>query len=353
MEDKEKPRYKWDNKNLSVKCRPPNNGKEITDNNPYIDIDIEQLDHYSEIKPLDQVPDIMKKNRRGLVKLEIYKMINVTGSPFNYLPLVVLSIAKMRIQLKTSYPRIAKDKEKNLVLLKEQIREFAKSRGYICGFTKIDRRYISEANDDLIPYDTVIVLGMEMDKDLTMEIPYPGKNSKKLFDFEIYEKSGQEVFKVANFIRTKGYKCFARVPADGAIKYPPHAVNAGLGNYGTNGLVITKEFGSRVRWTMICMDADIEPDQPRNLHIEEFCSRCRLCQKSCLGQAIPKEASYWRGAMKRRVNDKKCWPQFVKYDGCGVCLKVCPFNNQGYDACIKSLQPYYQYDVNQQKVIKQ
>ena len=27
----------------------------------------------------------------------------------------------------------------------------------------------------------------------------------------------------------------------------------------------------------------------------------------------------------------KCFPYFMKYHGCSICIKVCPFNQQGYD----------------------
>lgn len=337
--------YKWNPKEMSVIARPENVGKEITDNNPYIQLDVDQFDYYSEIKPLDVVPDILSKNPLRTLKLERDKIKTVTGKSSSYLPNMIESFLRAKIELQMrEHQKISKHKEDDLSILKEQIRKFAKSKGYICGFTKVDRRYISGAKDNAFPYDTAIVLGMEMEKKLVMEIPNPGSTSKKLFDFEAYEKSGQEVFNIVKFIRSKGYKCIACVPHDGMIKYPPHAVNAGLGNYGTQGLVITKEFGSRVRWTMISIDADIEPDAPKNLYVEEFCSRCRLCQKSCPGNAIPKEASYWRGAMKRRINDKRCWPYFKKNNGCGICIKVCPFNNLGYEKCMKSLPIYFKYD---------
>lgn len=342
--------YKWNIKNMSVELRPTNLGKEITDTNPYVELDVEQFDYYSEVKPLDAVPDILSKNLVGGLILEIRKVKAVTGNPLLYLPSMAKSFVKAKVQLiKKEHQKVAKVKQEDLGLLKEEIKDFAKSRGYICGFTKVDRRYISGAKDQAFPYDTAIVLGMEMEKDLVMEIPNPGSSSNRLFDLEIYEKSGKEVFKVVDFIRAKGYKCTPCVPHNGVIKYPPHAVNAGLGNYGTQGLVITKEFGSRVRWTMISIDADIESDAPINLHVEAFCARCRLCQKSCPGNAIPKEASYWRGAMKRRINDKKCWPNFEKNNGCGICIKVCPFNNLGYEKCMHSLPTYYNYDLNESK----
>jgi len=34
----------------------------------------------------------------------------------------------------------------------------------------------------------------------------------------------------------------------------------------------------------------------------------------------------------------KCWPYFEKYDGCGICLKVCPINKFGYEQCMDAFK---------------
>jgi len=54
------------------------------------------------------------------------------------------------------------------------------------------------------------------------------------------------------------------------------------------------------------------------------------------GNAISEERLWWRGVFKRKNNDTKCYPYFVKYEGCGICLKVCPINRFGYKECMKA-----------------
>ena len=317
----------------TIELRRPNPGKEITDNLPTLRIDPEALDTYSEIDPLEEVVGVMRRKLTFGARIEIPKWgkrRKLTEYGWNG---VILSLVKMDLAQFFFKRFVSRKRENDLAQLKKDITTYAAGLGYICGFTRIDRRFIARGMDDKFPYDTAIVLGMEMDKDLLDEAPSPGG---KLFDFEIYVESGKRVFDVARFIRSRGYRCYARVPFDGCVKYPPHAINAGLGELGAMGVVITKEYGPRVRWTMISIDADIEIDRPVDLDMAAYCDDCKLCIKACPGDAISEERIWWRGVLKRKNNDTKCFSYFVKYEGCGICLKVCPINRFGYEECMKA-----------------
>ncbi len=315
--------------------RRENKGKAITDALPGIQVDPAALDMYAETDPLRElIPPLGNKIAAAIV-LELPKWIR-RGQMLRY----GWGTAKGILQAEFTQwfaNRFQAAREKcDPVSLKDDIRQYAEEQGFgLCGFTYADRRFISDARDSLFPYDTAIVLGMEMDRELLREAPRPGK---KLFDFEIYVKAGLQVHKIAKFIRSKGYRCLVRIPLEGWIKFPPHAINAGLGELGANGVVITEKFGPRQRWCMISVDVDIPPDEPRNLGVAEYCDACRRCIRACPGRAIPEEPFWWRGVWKRKINDTLCWPWFVKYDGCGICLKVCPFNRFGYKACMEAFQ---------------
>jgi Pyruvate/2-oxoacid:ferredoxin oxidoreductase delta subunit len=316
-----------------VELRRPNPGKEITDNLPTVQIDPEALDMYSETHPLEELIEVMRNKWMLVTKMEIPKW-SKRGKTREYGGGLVRGILKMNLRQSAHNKKyVSKVREEDLSQLKKDIIAYAADVGYICGFTKIDRRFIAKGDDRRFPYDTAVVLGMEMDKELLDEVPAPGD---KLFDFEIYMESGKRVFDVANFIRSKGYRCYARVPFDGCVKYPPHAINAGLGELGAMGVVITKEYGPRVRWTMISLKADIEIDKPVDLNMAAYCDDCLLCVKACPGKAISENRIWWRGVLKRKNQDTKCWPYFVEYDGCGICLKVCPIHRYGYDECMEA-----------------
>jgi len=317
----------------AIELRRENPGKKITDNLPALEIDPAALDAHTEADLLPELPGAMVNKLMLVARLELPKW-GRRGKLIEYGWGAGKSLLRMDLWQPLFEREVAPQKEPDLARLKQEIKAFAKSAGYgLCGFTQIDRRFIAEGRDDKFPYDGVVVLGMEMDYGLLEEAPHPGQ---RLFDFEIYVKSGERVFDVARFIRSRGYRCFARVPFDGWVKYPPHAIMAGLGELGAQGVVITKEYGPRQRWTMISIDADLEPDPPVDLGMAKYCDDCLRCVKACPGDAISHERIWWRGVKKRKNNDARCYPYFRKYEGCGICLKVCPVNRHGYDACMEA-----------------
>jgi epoxyqueuosine reductase len=71
----------------------------------------------------------------------------------------------------------------------------------------------------------------------------------------------------------------------GPFSHRHAATRAGLGEFGYNNLVLTREFGARQRFNSIITDADLIPDP---LITEPICLRdkCKLCLKACIMQCI-------------------------------------------------------------------
>jgi len=67
----------------------------------------------------------------------------------------------------------------------------------------------------------------------------------------------------------------------GPFSHRHAATRAGLGEFGYNNLVLTREFGPRQRFNSIVTDAELVPDR---LVTEPICLRdeCRLCLKACI-----------------------------------------------------------------------
>ncbi|MFH0914722.1 MAG: reductive dehalogenase [Chloroflexota bacterium] len=115
----------------------------------------------------------------------------------------------------------------------------------------------------------------------------------------------------------------------------PLAVDAGLGESSRCGIVITEEFGPRVRIAKVFTDLPLEVDSPVDLGVQHFCEHCARCAEACPGKAIsPGERTDQPWDECNSVNVRK-WPIKTMnclrwWDkngvGCGVCIRVCPFN---------------------------
>lgn len=338
---------RWDHVDtLLTKFSPKNQGKIITDNNPLFNImSVEEMDVAAENEPHYDKSGV-QADLGAYIKWVMPNNERATGNIFKYLPEITRDQMRMKADLINPEP-VASVREEDMVKLKKDIFEKARDLGFgVVGVTKVDRRYIGDGKDEVAPFDNIVILGMEMIKEEIEEYPNPGKFSKEQPIQKIYAISGEKVHELADFVRSKGWKAHPRVSLDGAIKFPPHAVNAGIANFATSGISVTKEYGTRLRWCALVVEAELPLDQPKDFNVEEFCSRCRMCQKSCPTQAIPKEALRHRGAMRRRVSDLKCFSSMIGVrNGCAHCIKVCPYHKFGYDKAMESLPDYYNYNL--------
>jgi len=340
--------HRWDNDVSKIyKLSPPNAGKAITDNNPYVNLlDIEEFDIASEVYPYFEVPQTWDKEL--YVKFFSKMHEEVTGRADTFLAQIMRDKQRMKEEAQGKrVPPVAEEKEEDLAKLKEEVRAYAKSLGFAAmGVTKLDRRYIADNADDELPYDTLIVFAHEMPLEDFRKIPI----DNPLSAFTSYRDGGEAVHKVADFIRSKGHKCLVRVSSDGAIKYAPHAVNAGMGNYSTFGICIFPELGTRTKLTGIITEAEIPLDLPRDWNIEAFCSRCRSCQKVCPAGAIPKDERRFRGALKRQTYHQRCFEYMATAYECNRCCRICPFSVLGYEQAMGALPRYHMYNLYRDEV---
>ena len=148
---------------------------------------------------------------------------------------------------------------------------------------RVDVRDMSQADLGL-PEDLshVIVLGHEMDKDLVRT--YPSALGGAATGWE-YSHEAAIVMQLAAYIRNLGYQAVASMNDTGLVI--PMAVQAGLGEYARNQLVITPEFGPRFRFSKIFTDMPLDIDQPKRPGVAKFCDICTKCADACPVKALP------------------------------------------------------------------
>ena len=215
----------------------------------------------------------------------------------------------------------------------DEIRTKARELGFgEIGFTRYDRRYTFKVKKGWVKFEHAVCLAYEQDYRQTQTIP---SMEAEYAHYGAYEEENTQGILLAEYIREKGYRAQIHSPNDNSAPYIPMFVEAGLGQLGANGQLLSPHFGSRSRLMIITTDAPVDYDSPVDYGIHKFCDICQVCVNRCPGRALVKEKVWWRGAEKNKLMYERCRPVMAKYEGCGVCMKVCPIQRYGMETVMK------------------
>lgn len=222
------------------------------------------------------------------------------------------------------------------------LRRAAKSIGAsLLGICEYDERWIyrtrySEQTQKDKPVDipddlpNVIVIGEPMDFGLTETVPSALSGSATGMG---YTYDTVVLLTITQYIRNLGYRAVASMN-DSALAIPL-AVQAGLGEVGRHSLLITREYGPRLRLGKIFTDMPLVIDEPIRFGVKEFCDICQRCSAACPPRAIPHRApsrkahsvSNLKGVLKWTTIAEKCFSFWVGQNSdCSICIRVCPYN---------------------------
>jgi ferredoxin len=172
-----------------------------------------------------------------------------------------------------------------------------------------------------------IAITVEMEKDLIDPAP---KGPVTLETSHKYLESGEVAVQLALFLRKLGYKSRAHIDGNYRVICPLVAKDAGLGNIGRMGLLMTPKQGPRVRIAVVTTDAPLElnttmPDQS----MAAFCRICKKCAENCPSRAIPFDDEQIIDSVKRwQINQEKCFTYWCQAGtDCGKCIAVCPYSH--------------------------
>ncbi len=144
-----------------------------------------------------------------------------------------------------------------------------------------------------------------------------------------YAVAAQIAVELAEFIRGQGYRARAHIDGDYRVIAPLVARDAGLGELGRMGLLMTPTLGPRVRLGVVTTDLPLSTD-PRSddRSVLDFCQVCKKCAECCPVRAIPYgDREEIDGALRWRIKDEICFRYWnVIGTDCARCMAVCPYS---------------------------
>jgi reductive dehalogenase len=143
-----------------------------------------------------------------------------------------------------------------------------------------------------------------------------------------YLRAGKMAIELAEYIRSCGYPARAHIDANYQVVCPLVARDAGLGEIGRMGLLMTPVLGPRVRIAVVTTDMPLVPSSPRADPVPiDFCRKCEKCADVCPVQSVPfgneKDID---GVERWQINAESCYTYWCQAGtDCGRCVTVCPF----------------------------
>jgi len=176
----------------------------------------------------------------------------------------------------------------------------------------------------------VIVMGLHMDENVINYSPSPTGCAETRIT---YSRMALAVSILAEYIRGIGYNAIPSMNGFGLSI--PMAIDAGFGEQGRNGKLITPEFGPSVRLCKVITDLPLVRDNPIRFGAIEFCEVCEKCADECPSNSIPRGPRTWSGpnfsnnpgVFTWHLDNESC----RKYWGvgtatnCTACIRACPF----------------------------
>jgi epoxyqueuosine reductase len=232
--------------------------------------------------------------------------------------------------------------------MSEQVKAMARLYGAdLVGITEINplwvySHYFDRATGKYgsleLPLKYAVVMGIEMDFSSIRKSPGFAASAAVA---KVYSNMAEVSSKLAKYIRGLGWE--ALPSGNDTTQSIPLAIDAGLGELGRLGLLLTPEYGARQRICKVYTDLPLAVDKPIDFGMQRFCETCQFCAHACPVQAIPRgQRSYELtsisnrpGILRWHVDTAKCFQFWVMNGGsleglsdCANCIAACPWSQQ-------------------------
>jgi ferredoxin len=145
-----------------------------------------------------------------------------------------------------------------------------------------------------------------------------------------YVESAKIALQLATLIRSLGYPARAHIDGNYRIIAPLVARDAGLGEIGRMGILMTPRLGPRVRLGVVTTNLPLITDRPGDdRSVLDFCTICKKCAENCPTHSIPfGDREPIDGGQRWAIDPDSCF-RFWNAIGtdCGRCMTVCPYSH--------------------------
>jgi epoxyqueuosine reductase QueG len=242
-----------------------------------------------------------------------------------------------------------------------EVRKLAREVGTdligICSASRLQKAPKGHKPTDILPTArSVIVIAIRMLDSAVETLPSPIYQCASYVTLN--DELNRAAFLIAKFLEDRGYSAVP-IPATrdyaidltGTFSHRHAAVAAGLGEIGLSGLLITPQYGPRVRLTSIITDAELECDVPFQ---DKLCTKCLRCVQECPVGALSEDGSMDKlkclthphvliGDSQEKIQQiiqklKKIPRDLFVAEAlvgqriiaplCGMCVKVCPIGKK-------------------------
>ena len=133
---------------------------------------------------------------------------------------------------------------------------------------------------------------------------------------------------ISYYIKSLGYEARNHMDGNYLMVMPLAAKAAGLGDLGRHALLVTPEYGSRIRLGAVTTDMPLLKNGPSPLKILDFCEACGRCAQLCPSKAISQESiGKIDGVERWQTKQELCFKKWMEFGtDCGICMASCPFS---------------------------
>jgi len=193
-------------------------------------------------------------------------------------------------------------------------------------YSKIGRSPGPWGESIVLEHSHAVAIAVEMSAEMISQAPDSAATTETAFE---YFEVGKIAMILTRYINLLGYQARAHVDGNYRVMCVPIAADAGLGELGRIGLLLTPRFGPRIRLAIVTTDLPLQPDPPICFGVQHFCEICKKCATNCPSGSIEKEGKAdFCGVEKWQNRQDTCY-RFWRTQGtdCSICIRVCPYSH--------------------------